>query len=118
MIAHPRTGLAVLAFAALMLPGGATAGSTATRCDSHGCVHIHCNANGDHCYRYDDYDPRAGRRDCAGCGEGDQALGHRFRAGENSHRVCDSDGDRCYASRATHWNYRVFYRRHGYRWDN
>ena len=30
--------------------------------------------------------------------------------------VCDPDGDRCYRSRHPDWNYREYYRRHGYRW--
>jgi len=31
-------------------------------------------------------------------------------------RVCDSGGDRCYISSTPYWNYREYYRRHGYRW--
>jgi hypothetical protein len=34
------------------------------------------------------------------------------------YRVCDSDGDRCYGSSEPYWNYREYYRRHGYRWQN
>jgi hypothetical protein len=30
--------------------------------------------------------------------------------------VCDSDGDRCYSSLEPYWNYREYYRRHGYHW--
>lgn len=32
--------------------------------------------------------------------------------------VCDSDGDRCYRSSGSYWNYREYYRRHGYRWND
>jgi hypothetical protein len=34
------------------------------------------------------------------------------------HLVCDPDGDRCYRSRSYYWDYREYYRRHGYRWDD
>ncbi len=34
------------------------------------------------------------------------------------HLVCDPDGDRCYESRGWHWNYREYYRRHGYHWND
>lgn len=33
------------------------------------------------------------------------------------HRVCDSDGDRCYLTRSAYWSYREYYRRHGYSWN-
>lgn len=34
------------------------------------------------------------------------------------HVVCDPDGDRCYESRGWSWNYREYYRRHGYHWND
>lgn len=115
MIVQSGAGLAALALAALMLPGAASAGSTATRCDARGCMHIHCNSTGDRCYRYGDDDAR---RTCAGCADVGHAGKNAVGTGDEARRVCDSDGDRCYTSRAGHWNYREYYRRHGYRWDN
>ncbi|MGH6887609.1 MAG: hypothetical protein ACREHF_00150 [Rhizomicrobium sp.] len=109
--------MATLALLALMVPGGASAGSTATRCDAHGCAHIHCNSTGDRCYRYDEYSARDGHRDCAGCEDGHE-HGYSGRGGSAAHRLCDSDGDRCYSSDERHWSYREYYRRRGYRWDN
>jgi hypothetical protein len=32
--------------------------------------------------------------------------------------ICDSDGDRCYPSHRTRWNFRDYYRRLGYRWND
>lgn len=113
MVAYPGHAFAAVALAAfaLTLPTAALAGSTATRCDAHGCTHIHCNATGDRCYRYDDPDGRSGRSGCAGCGE------TFARVGQTSRRLCDSDGDRCYVSQGRQWDYREYYRRHGYRWE-
>jgi len=34
------------------------------------------------------------------------------------HLVCDSDGDRCYRSYRDCWDYREYYRRHGYHWED
>jgi hypothetical protein len=34
------------------------------------------------------------------------------------YRVCDSDGDRCYRSGEPFWDYREYYRRHGYHWES
>jgi hypothetical protein len=34
------------------------------------------------------------------------------------HYVCDPDGDRCYRSGSYYWNYREYYRRHGYHWND
>jgi len=50
----------------------------------------------DHGYGYSDY----------GYGE----------VGYSGFVVCDPDGDRCYRSREPYWNYRTYYRRHGYHW--
>lgn len=38
--------------------------------------------------------------------------------GRDRHVVCDPDGDRCYESRGWRWNYREYYRRHGYHWND
>lgn len=107
--------------AALIFLGASGAGTTqatadvATRCGAYGCQAIRCNYTGDRCYRidgsaygggyyrsrydrdYDDYD-----RD--------------YADGYGGHLVCDSDGDRCYRSHEPWWNYREYYRRHGYHW--
>jgi hypothetical protein len=40
----------------------------------------------------------------------------RYYHGHHKFIVCDSDGDRCYRSSRRHWNYRKYYRHHGYRW--
>jgi len=37
--------------------------------------------------------------------------------GSGLHFVCDRDGDRCYSSYAPFWDYREYYRRHGYHWN-
>ncbi|HUO93759.1 MAG TPA: hypothetical protein VMU22_12595 [Rhizomicrobium sp.] len=37
--------------------------------------------------------------------------------GAGLHFVCDPDGDRCYSTTAPFWDYREYYRRHGYHWD-
>ena len=34
------------------------------------------------------------------------------------HLVCDSDGDRCYRSLSPFWNFREYYRIHGYHWND
>jgi hypothetical protein len=81
----------------------AEAGNVATRCGYDGCEAIHCNYTGDRCHHVDgDYD-RVGYRDDYGYGYG--------------RLVCDSDGDRCYRSSEPYWNYREYYRRHGYHWN-
>ncbi|HEY3777587.1 MAG TPA: hypothetical protein VGL35_05975 [Rhizomicrobium sp.] len=119
MIADPRSGLAVLACLALIVPtGSASAGSTATRCDAHGCVHIHCNPSGDRCYRYGDEQFRHVRGACGDCGLGPGERVHGLNMETGGHLVCDPAGDRCYSSDAPHWDYREYYRRHGFRWEN
>jgi len=55
---------------------------------------------------YDHHDRRGDYRDSYGDG------------GYGGYQVCDSDGDRCYGSSEPYWNYREYYRRHGYRWQN
>jgi hypothetical protein len=87
----------------------ACAGLTATRCDTHGCVHIHCNITGDRCYRYADG------------GSVSRFKDHFFwRSGASGHlrRLCDSDGDRCYPSDGPRWSFRDYYRLLGYRWGD
>lgn len=39
-------------------------------------------------------------------------------AGSGGYKVCDSDGDRCYGSSEPRWDYREYYRRQGYRWQD
>jgi hypothetical protein len=49
----------------------------------------------------------------------DRYDGYYGRGGyDRDHRVCDSDGDRCYSSRSPYWDYRQYYRNHGYRWQD
>jgi hypothetical protein len=77
---------------------------------------LHCDDSGYHCYRVrrDDDDaldrwrgevPWYGRY-----GDDDYDRGR--------HMVCDPDGDRCYLSRGWRWDYRQYYRLHGYRWND
>ena len=126
-----------LVFGASLLAGlaGATpaeAGNIATRCTSYGCEQIHCNDTGDRCYHVGGY-YRSGYYRSAYYSTGDR-YGNRYRQigyrygddgdygydrGYGGHLICDSDGDRCYRSDERHWNYREYYRRHGYHWaDN
>jgi hypothetical protein len=97
----------VVGFAAVVATGSANAGSTATRCDARGCVHVHCNATGDRCYRYSD----------AG-GAWPESRYSTLVARPHSRAVCDPDGDRCYPSQGHRWNFREYYRRLGYRWSD
>jgi hypothetical protein len=63
------------------------------------------------------------------CDCGDDRYGESYRHRHRGHRrhgygrrnyddgfVCDPDGDRCYRSDGGYWDYREYYRRHGYRW--
>ncbi|MBV8978244.1 MAG: hypothetical protein JO261_08090 [Alphaproteobacteria bacterium] len=45
--------------------------------------------------------------------DGDGHYGYGYR-----HVVCDSDGDRCYRTYRDCWDYREYYRRHGYHWED
>jgi hypothetical protein len=45
-------------------------------------------------------------------------YGYEDDYGYGSYRVCDPDGDRCYRSGSPHWDYKEYYRRHGYRWHD
>lgn len=38
--------------------------------------------------------------------------------GNGMHMVCDSDGTRCYQTTTPYWNYRDYYRVHGYHWND
>lgn len=52
-------------------------------------------------------------------GEEEKYDGYYGRGGyDGGYRVCDSDGDRCYMSSRPYWDYRQYYRNHGYRWDD
>lgn len=124
------------AIATLLLSAGVVPASAAiaTRCDDDGCARIHCNFTGDRCFFIDGYDDEwryacngdcdqddgyrdddryGGRRDGDCCGD--------YRGYYNccsDGYVCDPDGDRCYESESPWWNYREYYRRHGYRWED
>jgi hypothetical protein len=108
-VAHKLGIFLLIGFAALATARPVDAGSTATRCEAHGCVHIHCNSTGDRCFRYAD-------------GHSVSPFEDRyFRYGgatDQSHLTCDSDGDRCYPSQGAQWNFREYYRRLGYRWND
>ena len=106
--AHYLCTFLLIGFAALGAAGPARAGSTATRCDAHGCVHVHCNATGDRCYRY---------ADGAGLSPSGEHYSRRGGAG-HSHLVCDDDGDRCYPSHGRRWDFRAYYRGLGYHWGD
>lgn len=84
-------------------------------------------------YRYRDDDPSYldrpydgrygysdGRRPKSGKGgKGEKYDGYYGKGGyDRGYRVCDSDGDRCYLSNSPYWDYRQYYRDHGYRWDD
>jgi hypothetical protein len=53
-----------------------------------------------------------------GNGYGGYGNGYYGGYGGGSHYVCDTYGDRCYSSYAPYWDYREYYRRHGYRWND
>ncbi len=98
---------------ALFIPafaGSAHASDVATRCNSYGCDRIYCNATGDRCHRLSN--------------DGDRFYASGYRRYDDDdyyggyHLVCDSDGDRCYRSAEPYWNYRQYYRLHGYRWSH
>jgi len=117
------------------------AGEVATRCGEYGCDQIHCNYDGNRCVRYSDYDsyyngysgyyggygedsdgygPEYGGyvQNYNGYGPGYDG-GYGFYGGyDREHLVCDSDGDRCYQSAEPYWNFREYYRVHGYHWDD
>jgi hypothetical protein len=42
----------------------------------------------------------------------------RYNNERDRHYVCDPDGDRCYVSHGGRWDYREYYRRYGYRWND
>lgn len=80
---------------------------------------VYCDDAADRCYRLqrdkaDDY--RSGDR-----WQNDYRWDSRYDDADydrGRHAVCDPDGDRCYLSRSWRWDYRQYYRLHGYRWDN
>lgn len=75
---------------------------------------VRCDRDGDRCYRVqrddDDYRSTRWRRE-----RYDDGYSYSY---SDYHTVCDSDGDRCYRSRGSYWNYREYYRRHGYHWED
>ncbi len=107
---------------AIAVSGSAWAGGY----DNNG--RAYCDEDGYNCYqvrpgdrygpeyrpdsRYDREDYRDGDRD-------DYRDGY-YREGYDRdwHTVCDPDGDRCYRSSSGYWNYREYYRRLGYRWQD
>ncbi|MDE2112473.1 MAG: hypothetical protein KGJ79_15115 [Alphaproteobacteria bacterium] len=85
------------------------------RCGGVYC-HVVCDRDGDHCYRTE------ARGDDWHHGH-DYYSDHNWDHGRDWDRgyhhmryVCDTDGDRCYRSGSDYWNYREYYRIHGYHW--
>lgn len=125
-------GVSALLSAALSISAvsPAQADNLAVRCGGYGCDAIHCNYTGDRCFRVDGYRGDYYRSDYSGEGDYDRSdydrgyYGPRYRPysyagyGYYGRLVCDSDGDRCYRSDSPFWNYREYYRRHGYHWTN
>lgn len=81
---------------------------------------IYCDDDTSRCYRAqrgNDDEYRSGDR-----WQSDYRWHSRYDEGDDydrgRHTVCDPDGDRCYSSRGWRWDYRQYYRLHGYRWDN
>jgi len=118
----PISGFSVLLIGAMSIvePAPAAADNVATRCSSYGCEAIRCNYTGDRCYRIDGF-----RRDAYESSWYGEDYGRSYydepyyeRIGYGGRLVCDSDGDRCYRSDSPFWNYREYYRRHGYHWTN
>jgi len=106
--------LSLMASALCLAGAPAKADNVATRCTAYGCEAIRCNYTGDRCYHVDGDDmDRA-----AFYGAAYERPWYEERIGYGGHLVCDSDGDRCYRSDSPFWNYREYYRRHGYRWAN
>lgn len=102
MISNSTKILAVagIAGAAALLGSVSTASArTFTRCDGDHCVRVHCDWNGDNCWReasyyrsdYHDYDRDRGYYGGYYGGYGDYSAHRRW--------VCDTDGDDC------HWQY-------------
>ncbi|MDR3526431.1 MAG: hypothetical protein P4L57_04060 [Rhizomicrobium sp.] len=114
MLRHPLKSilaLGVLALGSLAIVQTASAGDEGCYRD---CAPRYCDRD---CYRsalrYDrDYDNRydRGYEDRDGYRDSDWS-------GRGLRYVCDSDGDRCYASESRYWDYREYYRRHGYHWQ-
>lgn len=65
------------------------------------------------------YDDPRRKRSHTGQDGREKYDGYYGRGGyDRGYRVCDSDGDRCYLSNSPYWDYRQYYRNHGYRWDD
>jgi hypothetical protein len=132
------TGAALGLFLSANLP--VQAGDVATRCGQYGCDQVHCQDRGDHCTRYSDYDGyyngyTNGYGNYGGnyggyyggydnYGPDDQVYdgsygGYGAYGGYDSGArvVCDSEGTRCYQSYTPYWDYREYYRVHGYHWN-
>ena len=116
--------LGALALVAVLWVRSASAGGGDDRCYSRYCASVYCDHDDDRCYRpesrdYDrrDYDRDEGRyevrRDRDGYRDSNWRGDYR-----RMHYACDSDGDRCYPSTSRYWDYREYYRRHGYHWQN
>lgn len=74
---------------------------------------LYCDGSGYHCYRIQRDEDQSRWR-----GEVPWYSRYDDDYDGGRHMVCDPDGDRCYLSRSWRWNYRQYYRLHGYRWDD
>src|SRR5580698_5835229 len=139
MLALTGAAFGLIASVALFPP--AQAQETAERCGQYGCDRVRCDDHGNHCTRYSDYDSRYDdytngydrgyRSNYTGnyggydnYGDDDQVYdgaygGYGSYGGYDSgaRTVCDSEGTRCYQSYTPYWDYREYYRIHGYRWN-
>lgn len=95
--------------------------------------HAYCDEAGYNCYqvrpgdrdyrderdeRRDSYRDRDEYRDGYRDRDDDRDDYHREGYDSGWRTVCDPDGDRCYRSASDYWNYREYYRRLGYRWND
>lgn len=113
----------VTAIAALLLASTAAFASPdpskndSVRCSARACETIHCDSKGASCQRVRTARPQQlsdRRNDMNNDRDYDRndhdrdSRSHDERRADGGHRVCDSDGDRCYMSEGRHWEF------HGY----
>jgi hypothetical protein len=67
-----------------------------------------------HGYRHHNFYGYRNGHNGHGYGRG-RGFGHGYGYGHSGY-ACDPDGDRCYRSLSPYWDYREYYRRHGYHW--
>ena len=83
----------VLGVAAIVAGAGAASARDYTRCDSDGdCARVHCDWDGDNCYRENTYHRDYYHRD----GYDRGYYGGYYGNYGDRRWVCDADGDRCH----------------------